>query len=77
MAAFACIEYKVQGRTLNQVALELRGTRMVHVFGQAVPSQCDLCSLCVQLSWPPSVEQIQQRRLARACGICERGDKIV
>ncbi|PVH98925.1 hypothetical protein DM02DRAFT_530208, partial [Periconia macrospinosa] len=49
-AAFACTEYKVQGRTLERIALELRGTRTVRVHGQVVPSQCDLYSLYVQLS---------------------------
>ncbi|PVH91987.1 hypothetical protein DM02DRAFT_544641, partial [Periconia macrospinosa] len=49
-AAFACTDYKVQGRILERVALELRGTRTVHVHGQVVPSQCDPYSLYVQLS---------------------------
>ncbi len=49
-AAFACTDYKVQGRTLERVALELRGTRTVQVSGQAVASQCDPYSLYVQLS---------------------------
>ncbi|XP_044715996.1 AAA domain-containing protein [Hirsutella rhossiliensis] len=40
-AAFACTDYKVQGRTLERVALELRGTRTTKVDGRAVPSQCD------------------------------------
>ncbi|KAH0538928.1 hypothetical protein FGG08_004519 [Glutinoglossum americanum] len=49
-AAFACTDYKVQGRTLERVALELRGTRTTNIDGQAVPSQCDPSSLYVQLS---------------------------
>uniref|UniRef100_A0A0D2Y8C6 ATP-dependent DNA helicase n=1 Tax=Fusarium oxysporum (strain Fo5176) TaxID=660025 RepID=A0A0D2Y8C6_FUSOF len=48
--AFACTDYKVQGRTLDLVALELRGTRTTNIDGQAVPSQCDPYSLYVQLS---------------------------
>ncbi|PVH91232.1 hypothetical protein DM02DRAFT_647372 [Periconia macrospinosa] len=36
-AASACTDYKVQGRTLERVGLELRG--------QAIPSQCDPYSL--------------------------------
>ncbi|KAG7403673.1 hypothetical protein Forpe1208_v016246 [Fusarium oxysporum f. sp. rapae] len=43
--AFACTDYKVQGRTLDLVALELRGTRTTNIDGQAVPSQCDPYSL--------------------------------
>jgi hypothetical protein len=57
-AAFACTDYKVQGRTLERVALELRGTRTVQVGGQAVPSQCDPYSLCVQLSRSSSLQGI-------------------
>ncbi|KID83958.1 arrestin domain-containing protein [Metarhizium guizhouense ARSEF 977] len=49
-AAFACTDYKVQGRTLERVALELRGTRTTNINGQAVPVACDPCSLYVQLS---------------------------
>jgi hypothetical protein len=49
-AAFACTDYKVQGRTLERVALELRGTRTTHIDGQAVASQCDPYGLYVQLS---------------------------
>jgi hypothetical protein len=45
--------YKQQGRTLGQVVLELRGTRTTVVNGEAVPSQCDPCSLYVQLSRCP------------------------
>ncbi|KJZ68031.1 hypothetical protein HIM_12579 [Hirsutella minnesotensis 3608] len=49
-AAFACTDYKVQGRTLERVALELRGTRTRKMDGMVVPSQCDPYSLYVQLS---------------------------
>jgi hypothetical protein len=49
-AAFACTDYKVQSKTLDRVALELRGTRTTKVDGEAVPSQCDPYSLYVQLS---------------------------
>ncbi|EJT69628.1 hypothetical protein GGTG_12512 [Gaeumannomyces tritici R3-111a-1] len=38
-AAFAYTDYKVQGRTLDRVALELRGTRTTNIESQAVPSQ--------------------------------------
>ncbi|OWT42256.1 ATP-dependent DNA helicase PIF1 [Pochonia chlamydosporia 170] len=57
-AAFACTDYKVQGRTLDQVALELRGTRTTIVDGKSVPSQCDPYSLYVQLSRCPSLDGI-------------------
>ncbi|KAF2186062.1 hypothetical protein K469DRAFT_528924, partial [Zopfia rhizophila CBS 207.26] len=56
--AFACTDYKVQGRTLNKVAVELRGTRTTNINGQAVPSQCDPYSLCVQLSRCTSLDGI-------------------
>ncbi|KJZ69911.1 hypothetical protein HIM_10696 [Hirsutella minnesotensis 3608] len=49
-AAFACTDYKVQGRTLERVALELRGTRTTKVDGMIVAAQCDPYSLYVQLS---------------------------
>jgi hypothetical protein len=49
-AAFACTDYKVQGRTLEWVALELRGTRTTNIDGQTMTSQCDPYSLYVQLS---------------------------
>ena len=57
-AAFACTDHKVHGRTLKRVALELRGTRIVQVCGQAVPSQCDPYSLYVQLSRSSSLQGI-------------------
>jgi hypothetical protein len=55
----------VQGRTLGRVALELRGTRTTNIDGQAVPTQCDLCSLHVQLSRCPSLEGIMLLSKAR------------
>jgi hypothetical protein len=64
-AAFACTDYKVQGRTLERVALELRGTRTVQVDGHAVPSQCDPYSLYVQLSRSPSLQGIMLLSKAR------------
>ncbi len=57
-AAFACTDYKVQGRTLARVALELRGTRTTEIHGQIVPSQCDPYSLYVQLSRCQSLDGI-------------------
>jgi hypothetical protein len=57
-AAFACTDYKVQGRTLERVALELRGTRTTNINGEAVPLACDPCSLYVQLSRCPTFSGI-------------------
>ncbi|XP_044720066.1 PIF1-like helicase domain-containing protein [Hirsutella rhossiliensis] len=57
-AAFACTDYKVQGGTLERVALELRGARMTTVEGRAVPSSCDPYSLYVQLSRCPTLDGI-------------------
>jgi hypothetical protein len=57
-AAFAYTDYKVQGRTLEQVALELRRTRTTNIDGQTVPSQCDPYSLYVQLSRCQSLDGI-------------------
>jgi hypothetical protein len=65
VAAFACTDYKVQGRTLGRVALELRGTRTTVVNGEAVPSQCDPYSLYVQLSRCPSLDGIMLLSRAR------------
>jgi hypothetical protein len=48
--AFACTDYKVQGKTLDKVALELRGTRTTNLNGEVVPSMCDPYGLYVQLS---------------------------
>jgi hypothetical protein len=64
VAAFVCKDYKVQSRTLDVVALELRGTRTTVVNGEAVPSQCDPYSLYVQLSRCRSLDGI--RLLSRA-----------
>ncbi|XP_044715176.1 ATP-dependent DNA helicase PIF1 [Hirsutella rhossiliensis] len=57
-AAFACTDYKVQGGTLERVALELRGARTTTVDGRAVPSPCDPYSLYVQLSRCPTLDGI-------------------
>ncbi|KAH6708562.1 hypothetical protein EV126DRAFT_484684, partial [Verticillium dahliae] len=35
-AAFACTDYKVQGRTLERVVLELRGTRTTNIDGYGI-----------------------------------------
>ncbi|KAF1949973.1 hypothetical protein CC80DRAFT_510158 [Byssothecium circinans] len=40
-AAFACTDYKVQGRTLDRVVLELRGVRTMNIEGKLVPNRCD------------------------------------
>ncbi|KAI6394729.1 hypothetical protein MCOR23_007389 [Pyricularia oryzae] len=49
-AAFACTDYKIQGRSLDRIALELRGTLTTRVDGVPVASACDPYSLYVQLS---------------------------
>ncbi|KAJ6436948.1 retrovirus polyprotein [Purpureocillium lavendulum] len=41
---------RTDGRSLDRVALELRGTRTTNIEGRAVPAQCDPYSLYVQLS---------------------------
>jgi hypothetical protein len=64
-AAFACTDYKVQARTLDRVALELRGTRTTSVGGQAVPSTCDPYSLYVQLSRCRSLDGVMLLSKAR------------
>lgn len=64
-AAFACTDYKVQARTLDRVALELRGTRTTNVDGQAIPSTCDPYSLYVQLSRCRSLDGIMLLSKAR------------
>jgi len=64
-AAFACTDYKVQGGTLERVALELRGTRTTSIGGQAVASQCDPYSLYVQLSRCPTLDGIMLVSKAR------------
>ncbi|KAH8743852.1 hypothetical protein F5883DRAFT_512064 [Diaporthe sp. PMI_573] len=64
-AAFACTDYKVQSRTLDQVVLELRGTRMTNIDGHTVPTQCDPYSLYVQLSRSRSLNSITLLSKAR------------
>ena len=64
-AAFACMDYKVQGRTLDRVALGLRGTRTMNIDGEAVPTQCDPYSLYVQLSRYRSLDGIMLLSKAR------------
>ncbi|KAI6373829.1 hypothetical protein MCOR32_005611 [Pyricularia oryzae] len=49
-AAFTCTDYKIQGRSLDRIALELRGTLTTGVDGVPVASACDPYSLYVQLS---------------------------
>jgi hypothetical protein len=63
--AFACTDYKVQARTLDRVALELRGTRTTNIDGLLVPSQCDPYSLYVQLSRCRSLDGIMLLSEAR------------
>jgi hypothetical protein len=55
----------VQGRTLERVALELRGTRTTYINRQAVPSQCDPYSLYVQLSRCSSLDGVMLLSRAR------------
>jgi len=55
----------VQSKTLGRAALELRGTRMTVINGEAVPSQCDPYSLYVQLSRCPSLDGIMLLSRAR------------
>lgn len=64
-AAFACTDYKVQSKTLDRVALELRGTRTTSIDGQAVPTQCDPYNLYVQLSRCKSLDGIMLLSKAR------------
>ncbi|KJZ69562.1 hypothetical protein HIM_11055 [Hirsutella minnesotensis 3608] len=69
-AAFACTDYKVQGGTLERVALELvalelRGTRTTNLRGRMVPSHCDPYSLYVQLSRCPTLDGIMLVSKAR------------
>ncbi|PNH49352.1 hypothetical protein VD0003_g7784 [Verticillium dahliae] len=64
-AAFACTDYKVQSKTLDRVALELRGTRTTTINGQAIPTQCDPYSLYVQLSRCKSLDGIMLLSEAR------------
>ena len=48
----------MQSKTLDRVALELRGTRTTNIDGEAVPAQCDPYSLYVQLSRCRTIEGI-------------------
>jgi hypothetical protein len=73
-AAFACTDYKVQGRTLDTVALELRGTRTTIIDGEARASQCDPYSLYVQLSRCTSLDGITLLSRARTKDIV--GNKV-
>jgi hypothetical protein len=61
-----CTDGKVQGRTLDRVALELRGRRTLQVGGKAVRRQCDRYSLYVQLSQSRSLEGIMLLSKVRA-----------
>ncbi|KAM4061630.1 PIF1-like helicase [Hirsutella rhossiliensis] len=70
-AAFACTDYKVQGRTLERVALELRGTRTSNIDGRAVSSQCDPYSLDLVGNRVPEEMTAAQARLG------ELSDKTV
>jgi hypothetical protein len=65
VAAFACTDYKVQGRTLERVALELRGARTTNIDGRIVPAHCDPYSLYVQLSRCSSLDGIMLLSKAR------------
>ena len=38
IVAFACMDYKVQDRTLDRVVLELQRTRTTNINGEAVPT---------------------------------------
>jgi len=64
-AAFACMDYKVQSKTLAWVALELCGIWTTVVDGKVVPSQCDPYSLYVQLSRCPSLDGVMLLSKAR------------
>ncbi|OAQ59512.1 ATP-dependent DNA helicase PIF1 [Purpureocillium lilacinum] len=59
------VDYKVQGGTLERVALELRGTRTTNVGGRTVASPCDPYSLYVQLSGCPTLDGIMLVSRAR------------
>jgi hypothetical protein len=61
-----CRDCKVQGRTLEQVALVLRGRRTLQVGGKTVRRQCDPYSLYVQLSWSRPLEGIMLLSKVRA-----------
>ena len=55
----------MQGRTLDRVALELRGARTTNIDGRIVPAHCDLYSLYVQLSRCSSLDGIMLLSKAR------------
>ena len=74
VAAFACADYKVQSRTLDRVALELRGTRTSNINGKAIPSSCDPYSLYVQLSRCRSLDGIMHVSKAREADVI--GNKV-
>lgn len=57
-AAFSCTDYKVQGGTFDQVALELRGTSTININGVPEPTRCDAYALNVQLSRCRSLDGI-------------------
>ncbi|KAJ3455084.1 hypothetical protein MRS44_013684 [Fusarium solani] len=75
-AAFACTDYKIQGETLLQIALELRGTgtKLNNKTGQLEPGKCDPYSLYVQLSRCKSLDGIMLLSKARVEDIV--GNKI-
>ncbi|KAL6405527.1 hypothetical protein AUP68_11285 [Ilyonectria robusta] len=75
-AAFACTDYKIQGETLLQIALELRGTgtKLNTKTGQLEPRKCDPYSLYVQLSRCKSLDGIILLSKARVEDIV--GNKI-
>jgi hypothetical protein len=66
-AAFACTDYKIQGETLVEIALELRGTgtKLNTTTGQLEPGKCDPYSLYVQLSRCKSLDGIMLLSKAR------------
>jgi hypothetical protein len=69
VAVFACTDSKLQGRTLERVALELRGTRTTDIDGRIVPAHCDPYSLYVQLSRCSSLDGIMLLSKARERGV--------
>ena len=75
-AAFACTDYKIQGETLLEIALELRGTgtKLNTTTGQLEPGKCDPYSLYVQLSRCTSLDGIMLLSKARVQDIV--GNKI-
>ena len=74
-AAFACTDFKVQGRTLDNVWLDLRGTReTVEVDGSRTASKVSPESLYVQLSRARSLRGIRLLSEARPQDI--EGNKV-